>query len=216
MPSSSLRSSDDARDNELAVYGRDPTMALEDFAMATFMSAGSHRPVDQFLPSKPGTERIYSDDAYALAGYALERVVQEPFERYVPNRDCWAHGPAGGSAMDQRWISNCRVRITRLNAPIPMPASAPAGLLRLNATVPWNFGTRTARTSSSGRLTRRNPIDPSGEVGSVLRDGAPTNGDCHTRARDVTRTLLLVGQMWASSASRANVHRLRRSEWVRW
>jgi len=64
------------------VYGRDSPMSLGSYLEGIF-KAGSPYRASSFLPGRPGTERVYSNLAVDLAGYALERLVREPFARYV-------------------------------------------------------------------------------------------------------------------------------------
>ena len=83
---SSLNSEDDARLWETTVFGEDSTVTLEEVARSDFAPDGRRRWANQFRPGKPGTERIYSNDGYVLAAYALQRVMQQPFDQYVDER----------------------------------------------------------------------------------------------------------------------------------
>jgi CubicO group peptidase (beta-lactamase class C family) len=80
---SSLNEEDDARVNSTLVYGKDPTATLEDVVNQDFAADGSRHWAGQWRAGKPGTERIYSNDAFALAGFALQTVVHEPLDRYI-------------------------------------------------------------------------------------------------------------------------------------
>jgi CubicO group peptidase (beta-lactamase class C family) len=80
---SSLNSEDDARANETAVYGLNPSVSLEEIIKADFAPGGARRWTEQFTHKKPGTERIYSNDGYALAAYVLQDVVHQSFDSYV-------------------------------------------------------------------------------------------------------------------------------------
>ena len=48
-----------------------------------FTAGGRYNRGQTYLAARPGTERSYSDFAVDLAGYALARLVHEPFARYV-------------------------------------------------------------------------------------------------------------------------------------
>jgi CubicO group peptidase (beta-lactamase class C family) len=141
---SSLNEEDDARLSETLTYGKDPTATLNEIVRQDFAVDGSRRWAEQWRAAKPGTERIYSNDAFALAGFALQTVMHEPLDRYVqysildplgmrsssyrlanlptsrlavgyasirqPDgsyrfvtaKSQWAHGEAGGSALDHQ------------------------------------------------------------------------------------------------------------------
>ena len=64
------------------VYGRDHPLALGAYLEGIF-KAGSPYAEGSFLESRPGTERVYSNIAVDVAGYALERLLEEPFAHYV-------------------------------------------------------------------------------------------------------------------------------------
>ena len=80
---SSLNEEDDDRANSTIVYGKDAEVTLEQIVQQDFAPAGARRWAGQFRLGRPGTERIYSNDGYVLAAYALQRVVNESFDRYV-------------------------------------------------------------------------------------------------------------------------------------
>jgi CubicO group peptidase (beta-lactamase class C family) len=81
--SSSLNAEDDARASETSVSGADASVTLEEIIKADFAPGGSRRWAEQFTHKRPGTERIYSNDGYALAAYALQEVTHQPFDSYV-------------------------------------------------------------------------------------------------------------------------------------
>lgn len=80
---SSLDEEDDERSSSTLVYGKDPAATLDDVTRQDFAAGGSRHWPGQFRPGKPGTERIYSNDAFVLAAFALQGIVGEPFDRYV-------------------------------------------------------------------------------------------------------------------------------------
>jgi CubicO group peptidase (beta-lactamase class C family) len=80
---SSLNEEEDARLNATLVYGKDPAATLDDVVRQDFAADGSRHWPNQWRAGKPGTERIYSNDGFALAGFALQTVVHEPLDRYV-------------------------------------------------------------------------------------------------------------------------------------
>jgi len=80
---SSLNKEDDERANSTLTYGADPTLSLDEIAAQYFAPNGSRHWAGQWRAGKPGSERIYSNDAFMLAGFALQRVVGEPFDQYV-------------------------------------------------------------------------------------------------------------------------------------
>jgi CubicO group peptidase (beta-lactamase class C family) len=80
---SSMRSEDDARANATAAYGVDAAATLDDYVKGAFVPGGSYYWAERFAPGKPGTERIYSNDAYDLAGSALQSIVHEPLYKYI-------------------------------------------------------------------------------------------------------------------------------------
>jgi len=80
---SSLNEEDDERSSSTLSYGADPTPSLDEIAAQDFAPNGSRHWAGQWRAAKPGSERIYSNDAFVLAAFALQRVVGEPFDRYV-------------------------------------------------------------------------------------------------------------------------------------
>jgi CubicO group peptidase (beta-lactamase class C family) len=80
---SSLNEEDDERANSTTTYGKDTDVTLEQIANQDFSPGGARRWSGQFRPGRPGTERIYSNDGYVLAAYAVQRLVNESFDRYV-------------------------------------------------------------------------------------------------------------------------------------
>jgi CubicO group peptidase (beta-lactamase class C family) len=80
---SSMNSEDDERANATAIYGRDAASTLDDYVRSVFVPGSSHYWADRYAPGRPGTERIYSNDAFDLAGSALQRVVHEALDRYI-------------------------------------------------------------------------------------------------------------------------------------
>jgi CubicO group peptidase (beta-lactamase class C family) len=80
---SSLNEEDDDRENSTLTYGKDTEVTLEQIVDQDFAPGGARRWSGQFRPGRPGTERIYSNDGYVLAAYAVQRIVNESFDRYV-------------------------------------------------------------------------------------------------------------------------------------
>jgi CubicO group peptidase (beta-lactamase class C family) len=141
---SSLNTEADESASWTLVYGRDTQASLEEAVRQTLAPGGVHHTPDQWRANKPGTERIYSNEAFDLAALALQGIIHEPFDRYVqhaildplgmhdtsyrlaqlpnsrlaggyasvrqsngtyrfsPAKAYWAHGDAGGSAMDHQ------------------------------------------------------------------------------------------------------------------
>ena len=141
---SSLNTEDDESASWTIVYGRDTQASLEEQVRQTLAPGGAHHTPDQWTATRPGTERIYSNEAFDLAALALQGIIHEPFDRYVqhaileplgmhdtsyrlaqlpnsrlavgyasvrqsngtyrfsPAKTYWAHGDAGGSAMDHQ------------------------------------------------------------------------------------------------------------------
>jgi CubicO group peptidase (beta-lactamase class C family) len=141
---SSLNTEDDESASWTIVYGRDTQASLEEQVRQTLAPGGAHHTPDQWRAAKPGTERIYNNEAFDLAALALQGIVHEPFDRYVqhaileplsmhdtsyrlaqlpnsrlavgyasvrqrngnyrlsPAKTYWAHGDAGGRAMDHQ------------------------------------------------------------------------------------------------------------------
>ena len=64
-------------------YGRDASITLDDYAKNAFVPGGFYYWPERFASGKPGTERIYSNDAFDLAGSALQSIVHEPLYKYI-------------------------------------------------------------------------------------------------------------------------------------
>ena len=61
----------------------DPTTSLEDHIKARFIAnAGNQDGAKYFKDTKPGSALRYSNLGFALLGYLVEQVTQEPFEQY--------------------------------------------------------------------------------------------------------------------------------------
>jgi CubicO group peptidase (beta-lactamase class C family) len=80
---SSLNEEDDNRANSTLVYGKDADVSLDEITRQDFAPDGARRWPGQWRPGKPGTERIYSNDGYVLVAFALQRLVNDSFDRYV-------------------------------------------------------------------------------------------------------------------------------------
>jgi CubicO group peptidase (beta-lactamase class C family) len=80
---SSMKDEDAARLYEGTTFGRDPTITLDDRVESEFTPGNSFYWSERYSDNKPGTEWIYSNDAYDLMAYAIERMVHEPFDQYV-------------------------------------------------------------------------------------------------------------------------------------
>jgi CubicO group peptidase (beta-lactamase class C family) len=80
---SSLNEEDDEHSSSTLVYGKDPDTTLDEMIKQTLAPGGSRHWPDQWRSGKPGTERVYSNDGFSLAGFALQSVVQEPLDRYL-------------------------------------------------------------------------------------------------------------------------------------
>jgi CubicO group peptidase (beta-lactamase class C family) len=80
---SSMNSEDDERSSATETYGRDASTTLDDYAKNAFVPGGSYYWAGRFATGKPGTERIYSSDAFDLAGSALQSIVHEPLHKYI-------------------------------------------------------------------------------------------------------------------------------------
>jgi CubicO group peptidase (beta-lactamase class C family) len=83
---SSMNTEDDERNNATATYGQNPGTTLNDYVKSAFVPGGSYYWTGRFAAGKPGTERIYSNDAFDLAASALQGVVNQPFDAYVEQR----------------------------------------------------------------------------------------------------------------------------------
>jgi CubicO group peptidase (beta-lactamase class C family) len=80
---SSMNSEDDERLNATLTYGKDVSTTLDDYVRNAFVPGGSNYWAQRFAAGKPGTERIYSNDAVDLAGSALQGVVHKPLYEYL-------------------------------------------------------------------------------------------------------------------------------------
>ena len=80
---SSMKVEDDARMNEGTTFGHDPTTTLAERVKIGFTPGNSFYWSERYSDSRPGTEWIYSNDAYDLMAYAIERLAHEPFDQYV-------------------------------------------------------------------------------------------------------------------------------------
>ena len=80
---SSLNEEDDERVSLTNVYGKDPDTTLDDVIKQMLAPDGSRHWSGQWRPGKPGTERIYSNLGFSLAGFALQSLVHEPLDRYI-------------------------------------------------------------------------------------------------------------------------------------
>ena len=74
---------DQSIEDSVYSYGGDSPVQLEQYVEGMFVPGGRYFRADSFRAGKPGTERIYSDNAFDLVGYALARVVKQPFAAYV-------------------------------------------------------------------------------------------------------------------------------------
>jgi CubicO group peptidase (beta-lactamase class C family) len=82
---SSLAGEDDVDVDLIDNYGKDSSVAFDDYVKNSFEERGRYYTPKRFRPGRPGTERIYSDDGISLAAFALERVVHQSFDAYVNN-----------------------------------------------------------------------------------------------------------------------------------
>jgi CubicO group peptidase (beta-lactamase class C family) len=80
---SSLNEESDERADSTLTYGKDPKESLDEVVRQSLAPDGTRRWPGQWRTGKPGTERIYSNDAFSLAGLALQSVVHEPLDRYI-------------------------------------------------------------------------------------------------------------------------------------
>jgi len=80
---SSLNEESDERSSSTLTYGTDPAQSLEDVVREALAPGGTRHFPGQWRPGRPGTERIYSNDGFSLAGLALQSVVHEPLDRYI-------------------------------------------------------------------------------------------------------------------------------------
>ena len=79
---SSVNDAPDVQES-LYVYGSDSQITLDEYVEGTFKPGGIYNRTDSYLAGKPGTERIYSNNAIDLVGYALARLVHQPFTTYI-------------------------------------------------------------------------------------------------------------------------------------
>jgi CubicO group peptidase (beta-lactamase class C family) len=80
---SSMNTEDDARASATAEFGHDSARTLDDYVRNAFVPGGAFYWAERFRSAKPGSERIYSNDAFDLAASALQRVTGEEFVRYL-------------------------------------------------------------------------------------------------------------------------------------
>jgi CubicO group peptidase (beta-lactamase class C family) len=105
---SSLNEEDDEHLSSTLFYGKDPDTTLEDVVRQSLAPGGSRHWSGQWRPGKPGTERIYSSDAFSLAGFALQSVVHEPLDQYI------AHAILKPLGMDDTSYWLARLPVSRL------------------------------------------------------------------------------------------------------
>ena len=79
---SSINDDPDVQES-LYIYGADSQTTLDEYVEGTFKSGGVYNRTDSYLAGKPGAERIYSNNAIDLVGYALARLVHQPFTTYL-------------------------------------------------------------------------------------------------------------------------------------
>jgi CubicO group peptidase (beta-lactamase class C family) len=79
---SSINDAEDVQE-ALYVYGTSSPLAFEEYVEGTFKPGGIYNRANSYLAGKPGTERIYSNNGLDLAGYAIARLVHQPFTTYV-------------------------------------------------------------------------------------------------------------------------------------
>ena len=79
---SSINDAEDVQE-ALYVYGAASPITFEEYVEDTFKPGGLYNRPDSYLAGKPGTERIYSSNGLDLAGYAIARLVHQPFTTYV-------------------------------------------------------------------------------------------------------------------------------------
>lgn len=78
--------SDKFQDNlNLDCYGTDCPMTLEAFFNNVFLSSGQYYSANNFSNKKPSTKEDYSNLAYALIGYLVEKITQTSFDDYCKN-----------------------------------------------------------------------------------------------------------------------------------
>ena len=80
---SSMKDEDEARMDEGTTFGHDPTTTFDERVESEFTPGNSFYWSERYSDNRPGTEWIYSNDAYDLMAYAIERLAHESFDRYV-------------------------------------------------------------------------------------------------------------------------------------
>jgi CubicO group peptidase (beta-lactamase class C family) len=83
---SSMKSEDDARLYGATTYGGQTMITLDQYIRNSFMVGGAYFWPERYLAGKPGTQRIYSNDAYDLAAAALQNLIHEDFDQYVSRK----------------------------------------------------------------------------------------------------------------------------------
>ncbi len=83
MTHSSSIDVDQRIEDSVYFYGVDSPISLQSYVEDTLKPSGAQYQSKWFRDQKPGTERIYSDIAVDLLGYALSRVVREDYATYV-------------------------------------------------------------------------------------------------------------------------------------
>ena len=79
---SSINDAEDVQE-ALYVYGAPSPIKFDAYVEDTFNHGGIYNRPDSYLPGKPGTERVYSNNGIDLAGYAIERLTHRPFITYI-------------------------------------------------------------------------------------------------------------------------------------
>lgn len=67
---------------ELYCFGTDCSMTLAQFFNEVFIENRTYFSSDNFSKKEPGTKENYSNLAYALLGYLVERIAHTPFDEY--------------------------------------------------------------------------------------------------------------------------------------
>ena len=80
---SSMKDEDEARMDEGTTFGHDPTTTLAERVESEFTPGNAFFWSERYSDNRPGTEWLYSNDAYDLMAYAVERLAHEPFDQYV-------------------------------------------------------------------------------------------------------------------------------------
>ena len=106
---SSLEEEDDARSSATYAYGTDAKDRLEEYVRESFAPGGSRHWQGQWRTGKPGTERIYSGDAFDLLAVAVARATGESFDRYVDR----AIVKPLGMVSTSYWLAGCPSRPLR-------------------------------------------------------------------------------------------------------